>query len=132
MTGSLVARATLGTSPLSRAASPSAPGGLSIDASLGDAQIALKRRHWRPELHFLAIHFTSVFTTAATQSDDPGPQPIDLRATITGADARLGSLLYALAWAGDTDPLRSVRALGYDIDVRQKERHYDALKTPFP
>jgi hypothetical protein len=43
---------------------------------------------------------------------------ISLRAMLEGADADQGSLPYALAWlAGDTDPLGSVRALGYDIDV---------------
>ena len=56
-----------------------------------------------------------------TPPGSAAPKKIELRATITGADAGQGSLLYALAWlAGDTDPLGSVRALGYDIDITKE------------
>ena len=112
-----VARTTQPTSPVLSAALPDRSADISIDASLGDRQIALekagKSRH-----EYLVIKLEEVIVT--NLSGEP-PETIDLRATITGADRDPGSLLYVLAWlAGDTDPLGSVLALGYDIDVSKE------------
>jgi hypothetical protein len=120
VTGTLLARAWLEPSFVSRAESPNSPEDLSIDASLGDAQVLLKRKHRRPGGHYIVIQIIAVLI-ARTVGEPGGHQMIDLDAAITGADAVPASLLYALAWlAGDTDPLRSVRALGYNIDVTKE------------
>ena len=59
---------------------------------------------------------------------DGDPHTIGLEATVTGVDADRGSLFYGLAWlAGDPDPLRVVRSLGYnlEVNVEQEERCID-------
>ncbi len=120
VSGRVVARARLGTPSFSQAASSDKSDDLSIDASLGDEQIALKRKHRRPG-HCCTVVISIIAVLVGKPSDD-GPPMIDLQATITGADARQGSLLYALAWlAGDTDPLNSVRKLGYDLGVKKEQ-----------
>src|SRR5882724_1070634 len=113
-------RTTQATSSISQAAVADTSDDLSIDASLGDTQVVLKRKHRRPRGTLIVIQIIAVLI-ATRPSDNGRPPMIDLNATITGADAVQGSLLYALAWlAGYPDPLRSVRALGYDIDVSEE------------
>jgi len=113
-------RTTKATSSISQAAVADTSDDLSIDASLGDTQVVLKRKHRRPRGTLIVIQIIAVLI-ATRPSDNGRPPMIDLNATITGADAVQGSLLYALAWlAGYPDPLRSVRALGYDIDVSEE------------
>jgi hypothetical protein len=112
-----VARTTQPTSPVLSAALPDRSADISIDSSLGDRQIVLEKAG-KSQQEYLVIKLSDVIVTR--QSGEP-PEMIDLRATITGADRDPGSLLYVLAWlAGDTDPLGSVRALGYDINVSKE------------
>ena len=112
-------RTTKATSSISQAAVADTSDDLSIDASLGDTQVVLKRKHRRPSGTLIVIQIIAVLV--GRPANEAGPPMIDLNATITGADAVQGSLLYALAWlAGYPDPLRSVRALGYDIDVSEE------------
>ena len=124
MTGAVVARATPGMTPVSSTAASeqSGPPDIMIDAFLGDTQIVLERRIRKTgtnTLTYLDIMLKKVRVTSVTSS-----QKIDLRAMLEGADALQGSLPYALAWlAGNADPLGSVRALGYDIEVvKEHER----------
>ena len=124
MTGAVGARATPGMPPVSSAAASeqSGPPDIMIDAFLGDTQIVLERRIRKTgtnTLTYLDIMLKKVRVTSVTSS-----QKIDLRAMLEGADALQGSLPYALAWlAGNADPLGSVRALGYDIEVvKEHER----------
>ena len=66
----------------------------------------------------MEIKLKEVFITGVAPSNNETPDAIELRARITGADRKTGSLLYSLAWlAGNPGPLRTVRALGYDIDL---------------
>lgn len=122
---SSIARATRATSPALRAAAPDRSEDLSIDASLGDRQIAFERRAGGSRVRYMEIKLKEVIIASVTRINDETPEEIDLRARVTGEDRVPGSLLYALAWfAGDADPLGSVRALGYDIDVsKEHDRH---------
>ena len=124
MTGTVVACATPVLFPASSAAASeqSGPPDILIDALLGDAQIVLERRIRKAgnsTLKYLVIKLEDTRVSSFTSS-----QRIDLRAMLEGADAHQGSLPYALAWlAGNPDPLGSVRALGYDIEVvKEHER----------
>ena len=124
MTGTVVTRATTRLSPVSSAAASeeAGPPDILIDAFLGDAQVVLERRIRKAgnnTLKYLVIKLEEARVTSFTSS-----QRIDLRAMVEGADAVQGSLPYALAWlAGNTDPLSSVRALGYDVEVvKEHER----------
>jgi hypothetical protein len=124
MTGTVVARATPGLSPVSSAAASeqSGPPDILIDAFLGNTQIVFERRIRKAgtnPLKYLVIRLEEARVTSFTSS-----QRIDVRAMFEGADALQGSLPYALAWlAGNPDPLGSVRALGYDIEVvKEHER----------
>ena len=118
MTGTVVARATLGLSPISRAAASeqSGPPDILIDAFLGDAEVVLERRTRKAGTNTLKYLVIKLQTSRASR--------IALRAIVEGADAHQGSLPYALAWlAGNTNPPGSVRALGYDIEVvKEHER----------
>jgi hypothetical protein len=124
MTGTVVARATPGLPPVSSVAASeqSGPPDILIDAFLGDAQIVFERRIRKAgnnTLKYLVIKLEEERVTSFASS-----KRIDLRAMLEGADAHQGSLPYALAWlAGYTDPLGTVRALGYDIEVvKEHER----------
>jgi len=98
------------------------PEDISIDLRTGDDHIALKRKHRRPRCCLVVISIIGVLV--GKPGGDGGPSMIDLDATITGADASEGSLLYSLAWlARNPDPLRSVLALGYDIQVIKQQGH---------
>src|SRR5262245_32545913 len=117
----LAAGANLKRSSASLADSPEGPDDLSIDASQGDDQIALKRKHRRSGGGTLVVIQIIAVLVSSRTVDGGGPQMIDLQATITGPDAVQGSLLFGLAWlAGDPDPLRAVRALGYEIEVSKE------------
>jgi hypothetical protein len=98
---------------------PDSAANLSLDASLGDEQIDLSRR--TDELHhvkYMVFKLKEVIISGVRHASDETPDEIELHARITGQDRKAGGLLYALAWrAGVLDPLGSVRALGYDIDV---------------
>ena len=120
-----VAAPTNGASAVSRTASPDEQADLSIDASIGDREIALTRKAGRPQLEFMDIKLKEVIVTSGPQGTPGGHgASIDLEARITGEDIIPGSLLYAVAWlAGEPDPLESVRALGYDIDVSIRHTH---------
>lgn len=123
----VVAPAAPGLSPVSSAAASEQSGqsglpDILIDAFLGETQIVLERRIRRTganTLKYLVIKIEDGRVVSFTSS-----RRIDLRAIVEGADALQGSLPFALAWlAGNTDPLDSVRALGYDIDVvKEHER----------
>jgi hypothetical protein len=121
-------------SPSSLAALSDRADDLLIDASLGDENIVLERKKKRrPQQDIVIIKLNSVSSSALLSRDDGGPPMIDLRATITGEDAVQGSLPYALAWlAGNTDPLASVRALGYDIDVSKEHEQACTNGPPGP
>jgi hypothetical protein len=116
VTPGVVVRARLIGSSILQAAVSDRSDDLLISASLGDETIVLERKKKRnPHQDFVFISVNSVSSSSIRSSEPP---MIDLRATIIGADAVQGSLLYGLSWlAGDADPLGSVRALGYDIDV---------------
>ena len=118
MTGTFVARATLGLSPVSSAAASeqSGPPDILIDAFLGDAQVVLERRTRKAGTNTIKYLVIKLETGRVSR--------ISLRAIVEGADAHQGSLPYALTWlAGNTDPPSSVRALGYDIEVvKEHER----------
>ncbi|HEV8482728.1 MAG TPA: hypothetical protein VGV87_04145, partial [Blastocatellia bacterium] len=93
---------------------------LSIDASFGDVNISLERKKHRGKSCCLVV-IQIIAVLVGKPGGDGGSPMIDLRATITGADAVRGSLLYGLAWlAGDPNPIGRVRALGYDIDVSKE------------
>jgi hypothetical protein len=100
-------------------ASMTGPPDILIDTSLGDTQILLERRISRAgtnTIKYLVIKLEEGRVSSFTSS-----QRIDLRAMLEGADALQGSLPYALSWlAGHTDPLGSVRALGYDVEIRKE------------
>ena len=65
-----------------------------------------------------------VIVTPVHHGSSGGDGHADLEVRITGDDIIPGSLLYAVAWlAGEPDPLGSVRALGYDIDVSIRHIH---------
>jgi hypothetical protein len=121
LTGTSVERATPEMSPvLSAAASEqSGPPDILIDAFLGNTQIVLEsriRRTGTDTIKYLVIKLEDGRVSSFTSS-----QRIDLRVMLEGADALQGSLPYALSWlAGHTDPLGSVRALGYDIEIRKE------------
>jgi hypothetical protein len=123
LTPSLVVRARLSRSSISQAAVSDRSDDLSIGASLGDENMVLERKKKRKALQdFVFISVNNVSSSSIRSSGEGGTPMIDLRATITGADAVQGSLLYALAWlAGDADPLGSVRSLGYDISVHTEQ-----------
>ncbi len=127
----LIARRTGLASSNSHAALADRADDLLIDASLGDENIVLERKKkQRPLQDIVVIKINSVASSNLMSRDDVGPPMIDLRATISGEDAVHGSLLYALSWlAGDADPLGSVRALGYDIDV---SKEYERACTDDP
>jgi len=115
-----VARTTQPTSPVLSAALPDRSADISIDASLGDLQITLSKAG-NDRGKYMVFKFRDVLVNSSLPENEEAPNKIELRATITGADADQGSLLYALAWlAGDTDPLGSVRSLGYDIDITKE------------
>jgi hypothetical protein len=90
------------------------PPDILIDGVLGDRQIVLERRIRRTgtnTLKYLVIKIEDGRAVSFTRR-------IDLRAMLEGVDAIQGSLPYAIAWlAGNPDPLGSVRALGYDIEL---------------
>lgn len=93
-----------------------------IDTFLGDAQIQLERRTHKAgtnTLKYLVIKLEDGRVSSFTRS-----HRIDLRAMIEGANALQGSLPYAVAWlTGLADPIGSVRALGYDMEVvKEHER----------
>ena len=91
---------------------------LSIDATLGDENIALERKRRRRPGSCCQVVISIIAVLVGRPAGDGTPPMIDLRATITGEDAVRGSLIYALAWlAGDADPLAHVRALGFNIDA---------------
>jgi hypothetical protein len=122
--GTVVSRATPGLSPVSSADASEQSGSpdILIDASLGDAQIVLERgirKTGNNTLKYLVIRLKDGRVISFTSS-----QRIGLRAMLVGANADQGSLPYTLAWlAGNPDPLGSVRALGYDIEVvKEHER----------
>ena len=105
--------APLGPTSISRAATSdeSGPRDILIDASLGDGGIVVEVKSGRDKDKYLVIKFKEVFIS--------GVRRIELGAMIEGADADKGTLPYALAWlAGLADPVGTVRALGYDIEVR--------------
>ena len=116
VTGTVLARATLGLSPVSSAAAseqsvpPDILPDILIDAVLGDAQIVLERRTRKAGTNTIKYLVIKLETGRVSR--------ISLRAIVEGADAHQGSLPYALAWlAGNTDPPGTVRALGYDKEV---------------
>ena len=124
MNGTVGARPTPGIPPVSRAAAAEQSGSpdILIDAFLGNTHIVLERRIRKAgtnTLKYLVIRLEETRVASFASS-----QRIDLRAMLEGADALQGSLPYALAWlAGNTDPLGSVLALGYDIEVvKEHER----------
>jgi hypothetical protein len=124
LTVTFVERATPDLTPVSSAAASqqSGPPDILIDASIGDAQIVFERRIRKVgtnTLKYLVIELKDARVSSFASS-----QRIDLRAMFEGADALQGSLPYALAWlAGNPDPIGSVRALGYDIEVvKEHER----------
>jgi hypothetical protein len=124
MTGNIVPCAILKRSFVSStvASEQPDPPDILIDAFLGETQIVLERRIRRAgtnTLKYLVIKIEDGRVVSFTSS-----RRIDLRAMLEGADALQGSLPYALAWlAGNTHPLDSVRALGYDIEVvKEHER----------
>ena len=132
VSGFVARRTRLVASSSSHAALPGRADDLSIDASLGDESIVLERKKkQRPPLQdIVVIKINNVSSSSLMSRADGGAPMIDLRATITGDDAVQGSLLFALAWlAGDADPLGSVRALGYDIDV-SKEHERTCTEGP--
>jgi hypothetical protein len=93
---------------------------LSVDASFGNEQISLERKK-RRSTSCCHVVIQIIAVLVGRPSDGDGPPMVDLRAEVIGPDAVRGSLLYGLVWlAGDADPLRSVRALGYDIEVSKE------------
>ena len=120
--GGFVARTMLAKSSISQATVEDTSDDLSIDASFGDENISLERKkHRRPGCICNIVVISIIGVLVGRPGGDQGPPMIDLRATISGADAVRGSLLYGLGWlAGDPDPLRAVRALGYDIEVSKQ------------
>jgi hypothetical protein len=115
-----VAGATQITSSLASASSPGVSVDLSIDASLGDQQIALEKAGRGDGDKYITIKLKDIIVTRQSAH----PETIDLNVTITGEDRGPGSLLYALAWLGGaTDPLGAVRALGYDVAVANPHVH---------
>lgn len=117
------AAATTGDSLVLRTASIDRPDVL-IDASIGDRQIVLTRKVGRSSIKYMEIKLNDVIVTAVAPNPPDHNLDVDLDARITGEDMIPGSLLYALAWlAGQPDPLGSVRALGYDIDVSNQRVH---------
>jgi hypothetical protein len=128
--GGLFASSALGH-PISQAASSESADDLDIDASIGDTHVALKRKHRRPRGGTLIVIQIIAVLISKPAPGGGGHQTADLDATITGANAIEGSLLYALAWlAGDADPADSVRALGYDIEVTKDHDHPCADEVP--
>jgi hypothetical protein len=112
-----VARRMLEPSQASFADSLDDPQDLSIDVSVGDEQIVMKRKHRRTHGGTLIV-IQIIGVLVGRTVGDGGPRTVELEAAVTGADAVRGSLLFGLAWiAGDPDPLRAVRALGYDLEV---------------
>jgi hypothetical protein len=106
--------AALGLSPASRAAASedSRQPDFSIGASHGDGELVVEVKAGRDKDKYLIMKFYDVIVS--------GYPRIDLGAMIEGEDADRGTLPYALAWlAGDKDPVGTVRALGYDIEVRK-------------
>jgi hypothetical protein len=127
--GTAVACEPLGLSPFSSAAASEQSGppdilpDILIDAFLGDAQIVLERRTRKAGTNTLKYLVIKLETGRVSR--------ISLRAIVEGADAHQGSLPYALAWlAGNTDPLGSVRALGYDIEVVKEHERPCADQLP--
>lgn len=133
VSGSLSRRTRLVASSSSHASLPDRADDLLIDASVGDESIVLERkRKPRPLQDIVVIKINNV-SSSSLMLREPSSSMIDLRATITGDDAVQGSLLYALAWlAGDADPLGSVRALGYDIDVSKEHERVCTDGPPSP
>jgi hypothetical protein len=98
MSGRVGVRPMLAKSSISQASVSDQSDDLLIDASLGGENIVVERKKKRKALHdFVFISVTNVSSSSIRASDEGGAPMIDLRATITGADAVHGSLLYALA-----------------------------------
>jgi hypothetical protein len=114
--GTVVAHAPPGLSPITSATASeeSGPPDILIDAVLGNTQIVLEIRKTGTN----PVKYLVITIKGGRVSSFPGAERIDLRSRFEGAEALQGSLPYAVAWlAGDTDPIGSVRALGYDIEV---------------
>ena len=130
----LASRTSMANAFISQATEADTSDDLSIAASFGDENISLERKKHRRQgciCHIVVISIIGVLV--GKPAGEQGPPIIDLRATITGADAVRGSLLYGLAWlAGDLDPLRSVRALGYDIEVSKQHDRPCSEGQPSP
>jgi hypothetical protein len=106
---------------------------LSIDASLGNGNIVLSRRKAGGDnIKYFELKLKEVRVASLSAfMKEESLQWVDLNARITGADRLPGSLLYALAWlAGDADPIGSIRALGYEIDVTKQ--HENACTEDLP
>jgi hypothetical protein len=122
MSGAFVAGRMLAKTSIWQATEADTADDLSIDASFGDENISLERKkHRRRGCSCNLVVISIIGVLVGKPVGAQGPPMIDLRATITGPDAVRGSLLYGLAWlAGDPNPIRAVRALGYDIDVSKE------------